>query len=204
MRYLTILLFLVLSACASQQAMESRRFLDSTTHQDHAPEWVLSTQATWEKGGKVFFKTSYTIRGDERLNGCYDLARLDSKEALLSEIANDVKGSIDNAQQSLSENAETVLGKVRSGEFEGRITGLRFSKQYFERYTIGDTERIDCHVLGEITEADYNRIKRAVVQRVAEVDPRLKEAIAKKQIQFFNGKAATSQKVEAESADTER
>lgn len=145
-----------------------------------------------EKDKKYFIRSSHTVRGDERVNGCYDLARLDAKELLLSELANEVRGRIDNAQQSISENAEAILGKVRSGEFEGRITGLRFTEQYFERYLVGGMERIDCHVLGAINENDYNQVKRNVVHKIADVDPRLKQAITRGQIDFFTKKDRAS------------
>ena len=131
----------------------------------------------------------HNVRGDERVNGCYDLVKLDVKEAMLSEIANNVKGSIDNAQQSISENAEVILGKVRSGEFDGQISGLRFTDEYYERYAIGGVERIDCHIIAEMKQADYERVKRSVIDKVVAVDPRLKEAVTKKQINFFKPEA---------------
>lgn len=198
-----IITLLILAGCTSVPH-RGRLFLDSTTHHDDPPAWVSSTRVTWEKEKKYFIRSSHTVRGDERVNGCYDLARLDTKELLLSELANDVRGQIDNAQQSISENAEAILGKVRSGEFEGRITGLRFSEQYFERYFVGDMERIDCHVLSEINEKDYNEIKRNVVHKIANVDPRLKEAITKGQIDFFGQKnRATSSETSTQMATKE-
>lgn len=174
-----------------------RTFVDSTTHSDDPPKWARSLKKTWEDDGKVMIRATHTIRGDERVNGCYDLAKLDGKEAILSEIATDIRGSLDNAQTSLSENAETVLGKVRTGEYAGRLVGLRFTEEYFERYRIVETERIDCHVLGEMKLSDYNMVKKAVVDRVAAVDARVKEAITTKQVDFFRKPASN----ESESED---
>lgn len=162
--------------------------MDSSTHKDSPPDWVEEMRLTWEKGDKVMFRSVHTVRGDERVNGCFDLAKLDARETLLTEMATDIKGSLDNAQQSLNENAEMVLGKVRSGEFKGRIQGMRHLEQYFERYRIGTDERIDCHVLSEITKTDYAELKRKVVNRIEEVDPRLKDAITKKQVEFFESR----------------
>jgi hypothetical protein len=190
-KIMVLALVMGIAGCSSMVTNERRQFVDSTTHSDAAPDWVKTTKVAWEQNGKMLLRSSYTVNGTDRLNGCFDLARMDSKEALLSEIANDVKGSLDNAQQSISENAELVLGKVRSGEFSGRITGLRFTEQYFERYRIGEVERVDCHVLGEIKDSDYNQIKRSVVQGIAAVDPRLKEAISRKQIEFFGHNEVT-------------
>ena len=198
MRYIYIFVASLLFTACSSMDIQKRRFLDSTSHLDSPPEWVNSTKATWENKEKVFIRSSYSVKGNERVNGCYDLAKLDSKEALLSEISNDVKGSLDNAQQSISEDAEVVLGKVRTGEFGGRVMGMRFSEQYFERYLVGQVERVDCHVLAEIKAGDYNRIKREIVDKIVSVDPRLKEAITKKQVDFFK-----KDKPEAKEKETE-
>jgi len=184
---LITLFTLGLSACTSLKTPQ-RVFLDSTLKKDSPPEWVNQVKVSWEEKDKVFMRSSYTARGNERVAGCFDLARLDAKEKILSEVNNDVRGSLDNAQQSISENAEAVLGKVRTASFEGKVRGLRFSEEYFERYLIGDTERLNCHVLGEMKLSDYNDLIRAVVDELAQVDSRLKEAITKKQIDFFEPK----------------
>jgi hypothetical protein len=191
---------LSLSACSSLKVPQ-RVFLDSTLRKDSPPEWVNQVQVAKEENDKIYFRASYTARGNERIAGCFDLARLDAKEKILSEVNNDVRGSLDNAQQSISENAEAVLGKVRSASFEGKVRGLRFSEEYFERYLIGDTERIDCHVLGEMKLSDYNNLKREVVDELAQVDSRVKEAITKKQIDFFEPKK--QERVPAEKEATE-
>lgn len=162
-----------------------REFIDSTSHRDNPPEWTQSQKLSWEKGSDVYLRTSYTVNGSERVNACMDLAKLDVKEKLLTEISSDVRGRMDNAQTSISDQAEIILGKVRSEEFKGRIIGLKTDESWFERYKIEDVERIDCHVLTRLSKTDYNRIKREVIDKIVEVDPRLKEAITKKQIEFF-------------------
>lgn len=184
--FVTVMI-LGLSACTSLKSPQ-RVFLDSTLKADSPPEWVNQVKVSWEDKEKVFLRSSFTARGNERTAGCFDLARLDAKEKLLSEVKNDVRGSLDNAQQSISENAEVVLGKVRSASFEGKIKGLRFSEEYFERYLIGDTERLDCHVLAEMKLSDYNNLKRSVVDELVQVDSKVKEAITKKQVDFFEPK----------------
>ncbi|NBW98107.1 hypothetical protein EBR03_00905 [bacterium] len=194
------ILTLSLSACSSLKVPQ-RVFLDSTLKKDSPPEWVNQVKVSWEDKDKVFMRSSYTARGNERVAGCFDLARLDAKEKVLSEVNNDVRGSLDNAQQSISENAEAVLGKVRTASFEGKVRGLRFSEEYFERYLIGETERLNCHVLGEMKLSDYNDLKRAVVDELSRVDARLKEAITKKQIDFFESKK--QERVPAEKEATE-
>jgi hypothetical protein len=178
-------------SCASGPQMR-RVFVDSTTHHDDIPDWAKSDKTSWEKDGKIFVMAASNARGTDRVDGCYDLARLNAKEQILSEIANDIRGRLDNAQQSISENAEVVLGKVRSGEFEGRLTGLRFTNSYYERYMLGDMQKLSCYVLSEIRQSDYDSVKRAVVDKVVAVDPKIKEAILSKQVEFFKGPAPAS------------
>ena len=175
---------LVMLGC-STVTTKGRVWLDSSTHKDSPPDWVTKSKMAWEDDGKVFLKANHTVRGDERVNGACDLAKLNAKENLLSEIADEVKGTLDNYVGSINEQAETVLGKARSSEFKGKITGLRFTEEYFERYKIGDVERVDCHTLSEISKADYNSVKRSVIEKVQEADARIKEAIVQKHIDFF-------------------
>ena len=157
------------------------------------PNWVDGSKLTWNEGDKVYFKVMHQVRGNERLNGCYDLAKLDAGENIMTEVAADLKGSIDNAQQSISEDAEVVLGKVRTSEYKGRLTGLKVTEQYFVRYRIDqDPDRIDCFVKAEISQTDYDTVKKSVLDRIVAVDPKLKEAITAKQINFFSPEKASS------------
>ncbi|MBY0371380.1 hypothetical protein K2X33_11880 [bacterium] len=182
---LWLLSLLSLLGCASP-AGPHRLWIDSSSHTDDLPSWAEGTRVIWENDGKVLVHSSQTVRGDERVNGCMDLAKLDAKEIVLSELASDVRVSVDNAQQTLSENAEVVLGKVRTGELQGRVVGMRHTQQYFERYRVAGTERIDCHVLSEMSIEDYNRVKRGVVDKIQQADARIKEAVTKKQAKFFD------------------
>jgi len=176
-----------LLGCSSLKVPQ-RVFLDSSLKKDSPPDWANQLKVAWEEGDKIFLHAQFTARGNERVAGCFDMARLDAKEKLVSEISNDVRGSLDNAQQSINEEAEIVLGKVRTSSFEGKVRGLRFAEEYFERYLIGENERIDCHVLSEMKLSDYNQLKKSVVEDLVQVDTRLKEAITKKQIDFFDAK----------------
>lgn len=177
------ILALLSSACASNRGPKA--LLDQSSTQ---PSWVNSTKIAWAEGDQVFFKTEYSIRGDERLNGCYQLAKLETKENLLREIAEDVRGQIDSAQQSISEDAELVLNQSRTSDFAGKVTGLRFLEQYHERFQVSGQERLHCYLLSSIKRSDYESIRRAVIYKVVAVDPGLREALNKKQIQFFEPK----------------
>ncbi len=159
------------------------------------PNWADTTRITWSEGDQIFFKQEYSVRGDERLNGCYQLAKLEAKESLVREIAEELKGQIDNAQQSLSESAELILSQVRSSEYGGKVTGMRFLEQYHERGTVSGTERLDCFVLAAVKKSDYEQIKRQILFKVSEADPDVKRAIKERSVKFF-----TDQPVEPKTA----
>lgn len=181
-----VVFFLInaLTACTGSQKKDVLEVVQS----NGKPDWVNSTKISWNEGDQVFFRTQYTIRGNERINGCYQLAKVEMKETLLREISEDIMGHIDNAQQSISEDAEIVLNQFRTGEYRGKVTGLRFLEQYHERYKIDGTERVDCFLLGTIKMRDYDSILRAVVFKMVEVDSGLRQALNRRQIEFFSQK----------------
>lgn len=181
---------LVTSCSTSQKAVNGKTVLDTSKER---AEWIDNPKLSWELDGKVFVRATHTIRGDQKLSGCYDLAKLDAKEQLLTEMSSDIKGSIDNADTELSENAEVILGKVRSAKYEGTVYGFKNSEQYYERYLINGVERIDCSILSEQSKSDYDKTKRSVVDKLVAVDSKLKEAVLKKQINFFSDREPSNQ-----------
>ena len=178
----------MLTACSSTGP--KKVVLDSSGKK---PDWVEGSKIVWADGDSVYFKSKYTVKENERINGCFDLAKLDSKEALVSEIQNDIKGTIDQAQMSISNDAELVLGKSRSSEFAGRVQGFRFPEQYSERYQIGDLQEQSCYVLGQISKADYNKTKNFIIHKIQEVDPAIKAQITQKHVDFFRKPASSEQ-----------
>lgn len=172
-----------ISGCAGMT--QQRVFLDSSNHNDSPPSWVQSNKISWEDGDKHKFKIEQTVRGNERVNGCYDLARLNGHEAVLTEMAIDIRGKIDNANTSISEDAEIMLDKIRQGQFEGRVTGLKFREQYFERTKVAESERVSCYLLGEMSHSDYLKLQRSIVDKVAAIDPEIRKAIRSSQLDFI-------------------
>lgn len=175
-----------LTRCTSMDPQQ-RRFLDSTFHSESRPGWTTSTKAAWEEDGLIKYRGFQSIKGNERLNGCYDLARLNTKQSVASELDNDISGKIHAAGQSISENAELIVGKAIADVFGSQVRGLRFTNEYFERYMVANVERIDCYVIGELSIMDYNILKRNVVDKVLAIDERIREAVAQQQIKFFQG-----------------
>ena len=156
------------------------------TSSSDRPDWVDNSRISWKEDRRIHFKGDYTVRGNERANACIDLAKLNVKEALITEIQEELKGAVDNASDSIREDAEIILNKSRSAEYSGSISGLRFIGRYWEKYTLPTHEqKISCHVLGSIGEADYMKTKRSVLNKITRVNPELKEAVRKKQIDFF-------------------
>jgi len=181
LKNLFFVLFLIFGACSTTGLKKT--ILDSSGEK---PKWVNSSKVVYFENDKILYRGSYTIKGNERVDACYDLAKLNSKEMLVSEIQTEIKGVIDNSIYGLSEQAEVVLGKSRSVEFAGTISGFRVTEQYFERYSVAEKERVDCYVLSEITKTDYNKTKSLIIDKVQEADPKIKEAIRNKHVDFFS------------------
>lgn len=172
----------ILSACTT-----SPKSKVVTEESADRPSWVNGTKVTWHDGDKILYRQHYSVKGDERLNGCYQLAKLEAKESVVREIAEELRGQIDNAQMSLSESAELVLSQVRSSEYNGKITGMRFTEQYHERILTNDVERLDCFVLAEINKTEFDLIKRQMLTKVAQADAEVKKAIQQRSVKFFTG-----------------
>ena len=171
---------LVISACSSI----GKRVLDSSS--PRRPEWIDSSELTWRDDGKVFFKGNYVVRGNVRANACIDLAKLNVKENLITEIQEEIKGVLDTAQDSIREDAEIVFSKSQTSKYRGQIRGLRFTRRYWEKYASRDNKvKISCHVLGQINKKQYLKTKRNIVNKITNANKELKEAVIKKQIDFF-------------------
>lgn len=173
--------FLIFVACSSAP---KRVLLDSSVPKK--PDWTKEAKISWKKDKHIFYKGSYTVRGDQRASACVDLAKLDVKEALITEIQEDLKGAIDNASDSIRADAEIILNKSRSAKYDGQISGLRFNSSYWEKYALINHEhKITCYVLASISEGEYRETKRRVLNKITQANPKLKEAITNKQINFF-------------------
>jgi hypothetical protein len=97
------------------------------------------------------------------------------------------------ASEGISEDRDVLITKSISQTMNAKLTGLFFTAQGFERYRIGDAERIDCTVKAEISKASYNDIKRSAFNAALGVAPDVAAAIRKKQARFFEGKNNVSE-----------
>ena len=155
------------------------------------PEWTLSSQIVEEKDDFVFIVGKETIMGNQRLSGCYEIASFDVRNRLIREMSESIKGEISQYMPDINENSESVFTKVATSKWNGKISGLQNESEYFERYRIKEAnsknaiERINCFVRSKISKGDYNKLKMSYLNELKEADPKIKEAIANKQLNFF-------------------
>ena len=186
----------ILSAGCSSTSATKKIVIDSSPVR---PDWIDRPDMYWETKDGYCYKSTVTIRGDERVNGGYIIASNDNRERLIRDISDKIKGRLQEAQMSLSQNAEFVLNKVRTGDFEGKIYGLRDTEQYFERYEYvneSTKERVtmsDCCVLSCIDTADYAKTRQALIYQIIEIDPRVKEAMTQGLNKFLDDESGVSQ-----------
>ena len=180
---LTSLLLLAGCSHGPGYKRESKTILDRSY--EEMPAWLSQQDLSWKDGDKVFYKNAYTVRGDQRVNACYDLARLGLFETILAEVRSELKAANDLASEGANENEDALLTKSLSETLAGTLRGIKIKSRAFERYEINQIERIDCHVLSEISERDYQKIKNEVVKAKTSVSDSVTEAVREKQKDFF-------------------
>ena len=94
-----LLFFLSAIAVVSCSSTPKRVLLDSSVSK--RPKWTQKADVSWKKDKHTFYKRDYTVRGDQREDACIDLAELEVKEALITEIQEELKGAMDNASDSI-------------------------------------------------------------------------------------------------------
>lgn len=182
-RYKHVLILLTgILVIASCTTTKTKQFVNSFGDK---PSWAKSANATWEENNKIFIRAASTIKGNEKIETCYELAKLNAKDILVLELQNSIKETIDNTLKSMSGPTEIILGKSKTSEFAGQITGLKFTEKYFERSLMGKEERVECLILSEITQKDYDKVKHIIVNKVQKADPAIKEAVEQERIDFF-------------------
>ncbi len=176
-----LLASILITGCSSLQT--ERKVLDSNAN--GRPNWATGTTMSWLDGDLVHLRSQYTIRGDQRINSCYDFAKVDLKESLLTSLKDDITGELNLAGEGLSEGADPLISKSFRSEFKGRLQGLAISDQYFERYVIADVERIDCFVLSKMKNSDYQRLKSQLLSNLIQVSEEVARAVRNRQKEFF-------------------
>ena len=189
---LTITVFLglqlLLGCSTSQKSKQGRVVIENSLKGEELPSWVADPKTNWEKDTELFFKSSYTVAGNQRINGCWDLAKLEMKESLLSELSQDIKGEVTLANEGISEGLDPLITKSVRTNIEGQVRGLKTQEQIFERYVINDIERIDCFVMGTMSKTDYAVLKNSIFKQLTSVSAEVADAVRKRQKEFFSEK----------------
>lgn len=189
--FLAAVWVLGLTGCSSagiltDRSVPKRVVIDNTYHGPELPGWTRDGKVGWEDKGVVYFKAQHTVRGDQRINSCFDLAKMDLKESLMTEISTAIKGEVNFAAEGISEASEAAITKSFSQQLEAEISGLKQSEQFFERYLTGDVERVDCYVMALMSKSDYDKLKSRILQRAARSDAQLAQLLRRKQRAFFD------------------
>ena len=185
------LLIISLAGCTSTpsariQGEDYRKVIvDSSNMDQPKPEWVIQNKIGWEDGAKLKMKGTYTILGNQRLNACYELAKVEAKKAMITSIQEEIKGYLDSGSTGMSESDQIIFAESVTAKYNGRIQGLKASENYFERFVINHNERVDCFVLMEMDKADYFKLRSSILNKATELVPELQQAITNKQIEFF-------------------
>lgn len=186
------LLIILLAGCTSSpttkiEGVDYRKVVvDSSNMAQPKPEWVAQNKIGWEEAGKLKLKGTYTILGNQRLNACYELAKVEAKKAMITSIQEEIKGYLDSGSTGMSESDQIVFAESVTAKYNGKIQGLKSSENYFERFVINHNERVDCFVLMEMDKSDYFKLRTSILTKATELVPELQQAITKKQIEFFN------------------
>ena len=157
------------------------------------PSWVQDTKTSWTSDGNVHkFKAFHSIKGDERLTACYELAKLNAQEQITSEIWMDFKAAVSHSAQGISESTEDLFIQSRNMETRGNLRGLRFSEAFHQRYLVNGVERVDCFVLGELTDSDYRQMRAHILKPILQADQMLRKAIEEKHIDLFRASGTSN------------
>jgi len=196
-----VLASLLLQGCSSggntKPDKVEKQVLD-TGGSGSVPAWVQDTKVSWLGDGNVHkFKAFHSIKGDERLTACYELAKLNAQEQITSEIWTDFKAAVSHSTQGISEATEDVFIQSRNLETRGNIRGLRFSEVFHQRFLVNGMERIDCFVLGELTDADFRQMRSHILSPVVQANPELRKVIEGKHLDLFRSAPPNEEKTPA-------
>ncbi len=196
---LTGLASILMAACSSNSTKEgtglngtSRVLLDNSMKGKEMPDWTQTTKVSWQDGDAYIFKGVYTVRGDQRVNGCYDLSTMEIQQRILSDIENSLRIEMNLANEGISENTDAMITKSIQSNMAGKIRGLRITDHAFERYRVLNNERVDCFVLGQMKSTDYQTLRSSVLSQMTSASPEVAAIVRKRQADFFKDKNSDS------------
>lgn len=184
---LSLLGIALLPACAStpNTSQLQRAVIDNSARGGEMPRWIGESKVSWEEDNRIYFKALFSVKGSQRLNGCFDLVRLEQSETVLENIKHEIKGEIALANEGIAEEADPLITKSISKSFNGTIKGLRAVEQAYERYLVNNAERIDCYLLSSMSKQDYNALKNNAFEQLISVNDEVARVVRKRQSDFF-------------------
>ena len=165
---------------------QEKKVIETSYRRDQEPAWMRDARMSWDDADQHMIRATYTISARQRISGCIDLAKAEVKEALISEIANEIKGEIVRASQGLDEAEDEGLSKTMIEKFQGDTRGLRFVETAFERSIVNDTEHVECFVLGRIKNSDYAQIKNRILANTVRTEPRIRKILEDRQVRMLS------------------
>jgi hypothetical protein len=187
MKYLILSLSLLnLMACASTPEASNLVILERSTRSNDLPTWTSNSETSWMKNEDIQFKGQFTIKGQQRTNACYDLAKGDARENIVSEMSVNFQSEINSYTQGISADENIELNKMFISAAKGKISGLRVSETVFERVLVNSEERINCFVVLSMSKKNYQENLMNAKSTVSQVNSDIIEKMKSRGLNFFS------------------
>lgn len=183
-----IILSLAFYGCSTSSKVQDHKIvLERSSGKNEMPEWTTAAKQSWKKKDLLYIKGQYTVRGNQRVSACYDLAKSEAKENLITEMTSNFRNEINGYTQGLNEEENQELNKMFISEVNGKVVGLRLGETAYERSLINNVERINCYVLFEISESSYNETLRNSKKGISAVNKEIIEKLKDRGVDFMSG-----------------
>lgn len=180
------LLILNMLSCASTPDTAKLQVLERSTKDKELPEWTSNSETSWSKNDDILLKGQFTLKGHQRVSACYDLAKSDARENLVSEMSVNFQSEINSYTQGISAEENIELNKMFLSQAKSKITGLRVSEIAFERVLVNSEERINCFVLLSISKRSYQENLTSAKSEVSKVNAEIIEKMKSRGLTFFS------------------
>ncbi len=105
---------------------------------EDTPEWAKSTKASFTKDSKRFVVGKADIQGDGSPEKGVDVASLDGKAKLISEIKSKLEQQVQSASEGLNLGNDTLNKITAFGTKIENVVGLFTAETYYEKWSTSD------------------------------------------------------------------
>lgn len=188
MKYILLsTLFLSLASCTTGTKSVSEKItLEKSTGKNDLPDWTEKPQNSWSMDDTYFFKSSYSVRGDQRVNACYDLAKAEARENILTEFKSFFSSEINGYTQGLNETDAQELNKMFVTSVKSHLYGLKLSESVHERYIIQNSEKIQCHVLLTMNKESLLKNIQTALSNGTKINGEVAKQMKDRAVKFFD------------------